>query len=169
MFVILVAMDKEAQYINCPNAKIIITGIGVNNVVKTLSKALINKEISEKDTFINVGYAGSSCFNMGDIVKVTAVKRLYPSHTVNEETYPLIIAEHNIENVAPCYTTDDFYEGDKSIPLVDMELYYMRAFFKNIMAFKIVSDNLNSKSYEEFNPIDAWERMNNILNKITNE
>lgn len=168
MYVILVAMEKEAQYINCPNAKVIVTGIGVNNVIKTLSQAIMNKEISEKDTIINVGYAGSTCFNIGDIVRVNGVKRFKPSRTITEEAYPLEIGPFSNDKVAGCYTADDFIEDTKDIPLVDMELFYIRAFFDNLIAFKIVSDNLSEKDYEEFNPQMAWESMNNILNEITN-
>ena len=167
MNIILVAMEKEAQYIDCPNAKVIVTGIGLNNVVKTLSRALIHGKISENDTIINVGYAGSSCFNVGDIVAVNNVRRLKPSITVEEDIYPINLYTGNIYNVAPCYTADDFCEDKKVIPLVDMELYYIRAFFKNIISFKIVSDNLNEKTYDKFNPEDAWKRMNIILNELT--
>lgn len=166
--IILVAMEKEAQYIDCPNAKVIVTGIGMNNVIKTLSRALIYGKISERDTVINVGYAGSSCFNVGDIVAVHNVKRLKPSTTVEEDTYSLILKLDSVNRVAPCYTADDFVEGDKAIPLVDMELYYIRAFFKNLISFKIVSDNLNAMEYEEFNPDKAWEKMNSILNEVVN-
>ena len=54
MYVILVAMEKEAQYIKCPNAKVIVTGIGRHNVIKTLCKAIIHRKVSEHDTFINM-------------------------------------------------------------------------------------------------------------------
>lgn len=169
MYVILVAMEKEAQYINCPNAKVIVTGIGLNNVVRTLSRALIEKKISEDDVFINVGYAGSSCFNIGDIVAVNQVRRLKPSQTVEENTYSIFFSGDYIDKVAPCYTADDFYEGSRAIPLVDMELFYIRAFFKHLIAFKIVSDNLKANEYKEFNPRRAWATMNNILNNIVNK
>lgn len=169
MFVILVAMEKEAQYIHCPNAMVIVTGIGLNNVVRTLSRALIEGKISEKDVFINVGYAGSSCFNIGDVVGVNQVRRLRPSETVNEGTYSIFFSDDYIDKVAPCYTSDDFYEGSRAIPLVDMELFYIRAFFKHLIAFKIVSDNLKANEYEEFNPRKAWAKTNDILNNIVNK
>lgn len=167
MNIILVAMEKEAQYINCPHAKVVVTGIGCNNVIKTLCKALINGTITERDKIINVGYAGSSCYNVGDIVAVNNVRRLKPSTTVEEDTYSLVLKLDSVNKVAPCYTADDFCEDKKVIPLVDMELYYIRAFFKNLISFKIVSDNLSEKTYDEFNPDDAWKRMNIILNEIT--
>lgn len=169
MNVILVAMEKEAKYIDCPGAKVIVTGIGVNNVIKTLSKAILTGEITAYDTLINVGYAGSNCFNVGEIIAVNAVERFTPSTTVVEDQYPLKFNSEHVTKVAPCYSADDFIESDKEIYLVDMELYYIRAFFDNLFAFKIVSDNLNSKTYDEFEPELAWDRMNFILNKIINE
>ena len=171
MYIILVAMEKEAQYIDCPNAKVIVTGIGLNNVVKTLSRALIHGKISENDKIINVGYAGSNCFNIGDIVAVDGVVRIRPSETVEEDEYRLSVNYINSLKplyIAPCYTADDFVEDiSKTIPLVDMELYYIRAFFKNLISFKIVSDNLSEKAYDKFNPEEAWVKMNRILNEIT--
>ena len=51
-----------------------------------------------------------------------------------------------------------------------MELYYIAAFgFKKLMAFKLVSDNLNYIGYEKFESDKTWERMNTILREIINE
>ena len=51
-----------------------------------------------------------------------------------------------------------------------MELYYIAAFgFKKLMAFKLVSDNLNYSGYEKYKPDETWERMNTILREIINE
>ena len=162
-------MEKEAQYIQCPNAKVIVTGIGCHNVIRTLCKAIINKKVSEHDTFINVGYAGSSCFNIGDVVAVRSVKRLRPCHSIDEEAYPLTFETFNECLYAPCYTADEFYEGKKAIPLVDMELYYIKALCHNLISYKIVSDNCSSSEYDNFNPERAWHKVNYILNKIVNE
>lgn len=169
MFVILVAMEKEAKHINCPNAKVIVTGIGVNNVINTLSRAIANGEIKLTDRIINVGYAGSTKYDLGQIISVNKSKRYKPSVTVNEGYHKLQVCY--IDKVDDCITADDFVESaDDVIPIADMELFYICAFgFKDIMAFKIVSDNLNYKNYESFNPTEAWERMNYILKEVTNE
>ena len=169
MYVILVAMDKEAQYINCPNAKVIVTGIGCHNVIKTLCKAIIHRKVSEHDTFINIGYAGSTCFNIGEVVSVRSTKKLNADLSVDDESYPLMYETFNECLYAPCYTIDEFYEGKKAIPLVDMELYYIRALCHNLISYKIVSDNCSSSDYDNFNPQKAWDKLNYILNKIVNE
>jgi hypothetical protein len=169
MYVILVAMEKEAQYIQCPNAKVIVTGIGCNNVISTLCKAFIKKKVSYSDTFINVGYAGSSCFNIGDVVAVRSVKRLRPCYTIDEEAYPLTFETFEECLYAPCYTADEFYEGKKAIPLVDMELFFIKSLCSNLISYKIVSDNCSSNEYKAFNSEKAWNKVNKILNKIVNE
>ena len=169
MYVILVAMDKEAQYIDCPNANVIVTGIGCNNVIRTLSRAIIHGKVSANDTFINVGYAGSTCFNIGEVVAVRSTKRLKADLTVENEAYPLMYETFNECLYAPCYTIDEFYEGNKAIPLVDMELYYIKALCHNLISYKIVSDNCSSNDYDSFEPQKAWDKLNNILNKIVNE
>ena len=169
MYVILVAMDKEAQYIDCPNTKVIVTGIGCNNVIRTLSRAIIHGKVSANDTFINVGYAGSTCFNIGEVVAVRSTKKLRPDLSVTEEAIPLSYETFNECLYAPCYTADEFYEGKKAIPLVDMELYYIKALCHNLISYKIVSDNCSSNEYDSFNPAKAWQKVNYILNKIVNE
>ena len=95
MYVILVAMEKEAQYIKCPNAKVIVTGIGRHNIIKTLCRAIIHGKVSENDTFINIGYAGSTCFNIGEVVAVRSIKRLRPDLTVTEDAVPLTFETFN--------------------------------------------------------------------------
>ena len=169
MYVILVAMEKEAQYIKCPNTKVIVTGVGCNNVIHRLCRAIIRGKVSEHDTFINIGYAGSTCFNIGDVVAVRSIKRLRPDLSVTEDAIPLTFETFNECLYAPCYTADEFYEGKKAIPLVDMELYYIKALCNNLISYKIVSDNCSSNEYNNFNPEKAWNKVNYILNKIVNE
>ena len=169
MYVLLVAMEKEAQYIKCPNAKVIVTGIGCNNVIQTLCRAIIHRKVSENDTFINIGYAGSTCFNIGEVVAVRSIKRLRPDLSVTEDAIPITFETFNECLYAPCYTADVFYEGKKAIPLVDMELYYIKALCNNLISYKIVSDNCSSNDYNNFNPEKAWNKVNKILNKIVNE
>ena len=169
MYVILVATEKEAEYIQCPNAKVIVTGTGCNKVIRTLSRAIIHRKVSEHDTFINIGYAGSTCFNIGEVVAVRSVKRFSPDLSVDEETYPLMFETFNEYLYAPCYTADEFYTGKKAIPLADIELYYIRALCHNLISYKIVSNNCSSIDHDNFNPDKAWHKVNNILNKIVNE
>ena len=170
---IIVAMEKEAQYINpcLPNVEIIKTGIGLCNVVNTLALKLATGQMQLTDRIINVGYAGSNKYEVGDIVGIVETQRLCPSATVPENKYQLKIKPHNlVRNYGCCLTADDFCnEIINEIPAVDMELYYIKAMgFENVTAFKIISDNLNYCGYEKFEAEESWKKLNNILWEITN-
>lgn len=67
---ILCAMEKEAKNIKVKNAEIIITGIGVWNILKKAK--LIAHSTSKK--VVNVGYAGSSEYDVGSVLSVNKVK-----------------------------------------------------------------------------------------------
>ena len=171
--IIICAMEKEAQYINpcLPNVEIIKTGIGLCHTINTLSLKLATGQLNLEDRIINVGYAGSNKYEVGEIVGVVETQRLCPSATVPETKYQLKVKPHNlVRNYATCYTADDFCnEIIKPIPAVDMELYYIKAMgFENVTSFKIISDNLNYCGYESFEPEEAWKKLNHILWEITN-
>lgn len=167
-------MEKEAQFINpcLPNVEIIKTGIGLCNVINTLALKLATGQMQLTDRIINVGYAGSNKYEVGDIVAVSETKRLCPSATVPENTYRLIYYPllPAIANFDYCLTADDFCnEIINEIPAVDMELYYIKAMgFENVTSFKIISDNLNYCGYEKFEAEESWKKLNNILWEITN-
>ena len=170
MFVILVAMEKEAKYIDCPNAKVIVTGIGLVNVIKTLSDKLASGELKLTDKLINVGYAGSNQYEVGDIIAIDKTQRFCPSATIEEPVFELkhFLMLNKIEGIDTCFTVDDFCnEVINEIPVIDMELFYIKAMgFTNLYAFKIISDNLNYVGYEKFEAKESWGRMNDILNGI---
>lgn len=172
--VIICAMEKEAQYINpcLPNVEIIKTGIGAVNVVNTLALKLATGQLKLNDRIINVGYAGSNKYEVGDIISIESVKRLCPSATVPENTYNLIYYPllPAIANFDYCLTADDFCnEIINEIPAVDMELYYIKDMgFENVTSFKIISYNLNYCGYEKFEAEESWKKLNNILWEITN-
>ena len=142
MLIIFCAEPEEAQNIKCRNAKIIITGPGLCNVIQTPQIKL-----KRNDKVINVGYAGSNVFPVGEVLSVSHTKRLLPSLTIPEKTLNLVPCYKS----ALCYTADDFIEQDKirEIPLVDMELYYLKILYPQIQSLKIVSDNLNYKDYQK--------------------
>lgn len=173
MFVILAAMEKEAKYIDCPNAKVIVTGIGVINVIKTLADKLASGELKLTDKLINVGYAGSNQYEVGDIIAIDKTQRLCPSATIEEPVFELnhFPMENKIEGTGTCFTADDFCnEIINEIPAVDMELYYIKAMgFTNLCSFKIISDNLNYVGYEKFKAEEAWIRMNKLLDEAINK
>ena len=174
--VILCAMEKEAQYINCPlNVEVIQTGIGLCHTVNTLALKLATGQMQLTDRIINVGYAGSNQYEVGDIIGINKVQRLCPSATVPETVYNLDAfcpkAMLQVTNIDHCYTADDFCnEIIKPIPAVDMELYYIKAMgFENVTAFKIISDNLNYCGYEKFEAEESWKKLNFILGDVIDE
>lgn len=158
MLVILCAEEEEAKHINHPKAKVIVTGVGVVNIIKNLPK------IPPKAKIINVGYAGSNKYPVGSVISVSKVERFYK---------PTIISE-SIINLTPCYindfcyTCDDFINTsiDIEIPLVDMELYYLAARYPNIESIKIVSDNLNLNKHREADLTESWQLVNRILEHL---
>ena len=155
MLVILCAEEEEAKHINCKRAKVIVTGVGVVNIIKNLSK------IPPKAKIINVGYAGSNQYAVGSVLSVSRVERLYKPSIINETAIDLIPCYTN----DLCYTVDDFLNTTvyKDIPLIDMELYYLAARFPNIQSLKIVSDNMNLTQHRAADFEESWELVNKIL------
>lgn len=168
-------MQKEIENLNPfpANVEVIQTGIGLCNTINTLSLKLATGQLCLEDRIINVGYAGSNKYEVGEIIAIDRVQRMKPSATVPENTYELKYYPlfHEIKNFDYCLTVDDFYNDNtfKEIPAVDMELYYIKAMgFENVTSFKIISDNLNYCGYEKFEAEDSWKKLNNILWEITN-
>ncbi len=119
--------------------KIIKTGVGGLNIIKSLNK------INRKEKIINFGYAGSNNLSIGTEVRIGKCKLYHPNVEYKEPTYKL---KGNIV----CYTSNDFVlNTDIKEPCVfDMELAYILALgFKKVESIKIVSDNLSLKQYEE--------------------
>lgn len=160
MLVIICAEIEEAQHIRCSNSKILITGAGLANVIQTPRLC-----IRPEDKVINVGYAGSNLYPVGEVRTVNACKRLTPSHTIDE--LELSLKPLRDLTSAGCYTADNFIEDlNMDIPLVDMELYYLTSVYPNIQSIKIISDNLNFKEYRRADFKDSWDVVNKVLNSL---
>lgn len=160
-YIILTAMDKEADNIRNSYNKLV-TGIGGCDTIKTLFKE--QDKLKDK-TIINVGYAGSKQYEIGSIVSVNRVLKYEVSNVV---THPSLDMNPYLFTENACYTADSFIETDNYIPLVDMELYYIRMLFENVVSFKIVSDDLSQSRYNRFNATKAWKEMNEILREFCN-
>lgn len=161
MLIILCAMQKEAVNINCPEALIFQTGIGASNVIKRLQKL----KVTEQDKIINIGYAGSTIFKVGEIKTVNTVCKLHPSRTI-EEKQQFLTPVRGIEETN-CFTVDNFHEDeDIDIPLIDMELYYISLIYPQVQSIKIVSDNAHYLSYKTFNAEQSWGKINEILKEL---
>lgn len=161
MLVIFCAEIEEAKYIKCPNALIVVTGVGVGNVLIKASKF----QFVPEDIIINIGYAGSNKYPVGSVIGVQKSKRLNPSTVIKEPTIELKpLTESDV-----CYTADNFIEHARDeVPLVDMELYYLALIYPQIYSIKIVSDNLDYKTYKKTNFNKSWNKVNKILNEVAN-
>jgi len=145
--IILVATEEEYLLARerYRNDKIIKTGIGALNVMRTLCKAICSDEICLNSSIINFGYVGSNKLPIGTEVEIKQCKLYHPNVEYEEKEYILQ------QDGYVCYTSNDFVlETNIEEPVVfDMELAYILAIgFTNVKSIKIVSDNLSLKEYE---------------------
>lgn len=115
------------------------TGVGALNVISKL------RRIPRFIKITNFGHCGSNCIPIGTECRIGRIKLYHPMVAYNEPTYKL-------DGDVTCYTGDDFVtHTDIKDPCVfDMELAYIVALgFRRVESIKIVSDNLDSKQYEE--------------------
>ena len=168
--VVLVANKDEAKHlINLENnvCKIIITGEGRSNVIKTLAEKIKDGTIEITDRVINVGYVGAYGFKKGDIVCVNEVQHLIPSETIKE----LPIKFNYITRFQPadCFTADNFVDSDSVGPwmpdkyVCDMELYYIALMFPYVISYKIVSDELNYDEYTKASFEESWNKVREYI------
>ena len=157
---IFVAMPKEAERISAPEENIVITGIGAKNVIKTISNLIKDGRIKDGDSAVNVGYVGSAEFIVGDVVTIDESVKYIKPRLVEEEMHRLIPFPIK---TSKCYTADDFCEKMPEKGVVDMELFYLASFFKNIKSIKIVSDNGRYDDYKENVKDVSWDKVNKIL------
>lgn len=158
---IVVAMDKEAEKID--NKNIIVTGIGVENVIKKMSDEISSGRLKKNDRIINVGYCGAKGFNVGDVISITKSRRHKQPKAIKESSFEL---KPLTEKTATCYTFDDFEENADCDGVMDMELFYLASFFPNIQSIKVVSDNGDYEEYERnLKKINSWSVVNSILKK----
>ena len=131
--------------------QIIVTGVGAFNILCAL------KNLPEDAELLNVGYAGSSNFDIGTWVEVTESRLNHPNVTYAEPTYHLIKDEGQLMlddaqyTRAVCYTNCDFVlQSDYRDCVFDMELAFIVGLgFKNVRSLKYVSDNLSLHAYHE--------------------
>lgn len=171
--ILLVATQDELALVNkhLPEFKVLRTGVGASNVIKTCSVLL--KEFVEKkqnEPIINIGFCGSNTLPKGTVVEVGRTFRLKNRNVEFEDYHNGLIlsdSEHH------CYTSNNFVtesnEPDGS--LYDMELNYIAAFpFQLLGSIKIVSDNLDVCEYEtnvENSPKDIWGNVRELIDMIS--
>lgn len=144
---------KELGYDKYP---VLVTGVGALNVINTL------KDLPKDITIFNIGYAGSKNIEPGKFYSVNTVSLYHPNVDYPEPVYCLgwIPYSYNEENDEEedvlylpkrCLTGTDFVlSSDIDDCLFDMELAYIAALgFKDVIAYKYVSDNLDLQEYRK--------------------
>ena len=136
----MIVVATEAEYKKFESARkgIIKTGVGYANVYKALA------DVPRDTPILNIGYAGSNKIPIGKVCVIGECRHYHPNVDYDEPIYKL-------DGNCVCYTSDDFVtETDIETPVVfDMELYAILSMgFTNVVAIKIVSDNLSIDEYE---------------------
>ena len=161
MNIIFVADKGEEKFLKkFPNTKVIITGIGEYNVIRTITKLLINNEISKDDKIFNIGYCGSNISPIGTVHKVDYSCWELGSNFV--ESIEVKLGKGEVK----CYSSNNFVTKTNHIGIFDMELYTIANIFPKVKAIKIVSDSLNMKEYHQVSVEDAWQEANKVLEKL---
>lgn len=135
---IVIATPEELKLIKSRN-NILITGVGGLNVIRSL------QNVPRSTPIYNIGYAGSNSFKVGEKVSIGRVKLYHPNVQYKEP-------EYNLFGQTTCYTSNDFVlNTELQEPCVfDMELAFILAMgFRDVVAHKVVSDNLSFKEYKE--------------------
>ena len=88
-------------------------------------------------------------FKVGNIAKIESHKNFVK------------ISDSGVE----CRTADFIVEnsGIDYPCLFEMELFYIYKRFPNIVAYKIVSDNLSHQQFEKFDAKNAWDKLFKII------
>ena len=151
-------LDKAQEELGLEwgDAKILYTGIGAINIIRTL------QDLDREAELVNVGYAGSANFDIGTWVAVTEARLNHPNVTYPEPELKVEGVMCNVEGVmcnvesgklkeAVCYTNTDFVlQSDYKDCVFDMELAFIAALgFKKLHSLKYVSDNLSLHAYHE--------------------
>ena len=147
---ILIAEEGERKlierYLPETEGEVLVTGVGAFNIMRSL------RNIAPDTPIINIGYAGSSNFEIGTAVEVTEARLNHPQVTYPEPEYKLQpLCKPIAAMKAVCYTGTDFVtQSNYNDCVFDMELAFILGMgFSNVSAIKIVSDNLSLHSYHE--------------------
>ena len=156
---LLIAEEQELKLLpelglNPEEWKIIITGVGAINIMNA------TRSIPKDALVVNVGYAGSSNFEIGTWVDVTEARLHHPKVTYSEPTLLLSVRARELGikqeamdkmKQAVCYSGVDFVtESCFRDCAFDMEITFIAAQgFTRLCSLKYVSDNLDIHAYRE--------------------
>lgn len=157
---ILIAEEGERKLIDqyLPNStrEVIVTGVGAFNILHAL------RDLPKDADIINIGYAGSSNFEIGTVVAVSESRLNHCLVKYTEPTYLLPAWGDALSELAPevrtqlksavCYSGTDFVtQSDYRDCAFDMELaFIVGQGFTHVKSLKIISDNLSLHDYREF-------------------
>lgn len=143
----LLEQVQEKLGLDLSDAELIYTGVGAINIIRAL------QGLDREAELYNIGYAGSANFDLGTWAEVTEVRLNHPNVTYQEPTLKLKVESLKLKGAinSICYTNTDFVlASDYKDCVFDMELAFIAALgFKNLHAFKYVSDNLSLHAYHE--------------------
>ena len=144
---VLLDKAREQLGLDLSDAQLIYTGVGAINVIRAL------QGLDREAELINIGYAGSSNFEIGTWVEVSEVRLNHPNVTYPEPELKIsdISIQHSEVKKAICYTNCDFVlASDYTDCVFEMELAFIAALgFKHLHSLKYVSDNLSLHSYHD--------------------
>lgn len=156
---LLIAEEQELKLLpelglNPEEWKVIITGVGAINIMNA------TRSIPKDALVVNVGYAGSSNFEIGTWVDVTEARLHHPKVTYSEPTLLLSVRAQELGikqeamdkmKQAVCYSGVDFVtESCFRDCAFDMEVTFIAAQgFTRLCSIKYVSDNLDIHAYRE--------------------
>jgi len=159
---VLLDKAREQLGLDLRDAELIYTGVGAINIIRTL------QGLDREAELFNIGYAGSSNFELGTWVEVTEARLNHPNVTYPEPRLMLIDEKLGAElpldhetRRAVCYTACDFVlASDYKDCVFDMELAYIAALgFKHLHSLKYVSDNLSLHAYHDLtNGVEESEK-----------
>ena len=146
--IVVIAEEEERklveQFIPGNTDPVIVTGVGAINIIRALRDLPFDTEI------VNIGYAGSSNFEIGTAMEVSEARL---NHTVAQYDEPAcMLATTGELPSAVCYSSTDFVtQSDLQDCLFDMEIAFIAALgFRNLRSIKLVSDNLSIHDYRKF-------------------
>ena len=130
---------------------VLLTGAGPDAVLRAL------RDIPRDTEIVNLGFAGSQHFSLGDEVRVDTAQFWNPVAALpRSRTYHLAFSEG-----AHCYTSCDFVQGLPTTPpasVFDMELAFICALgFRKVKSYKTISDSLDYNQFKASNPATKHE------------
>lgn len=156
---LLIAEEQELKLLpelglNADDWHVVITGVGAINILQ------VTRTIPKDALVVNVGYAGSSNFEIGSWIDVTEARLNHPMVTYPEPTLNLSVRASELglktevmNKICPavCYSGTDFVTTSEFRDCVfDMEVAFIAAMgFTRLCSLKYVSDNLDLHDYRE--------------------